>query len=385
MTIAKILGILLIVLIVSLIIWWQIRKIRLKEKMVERGFAGSETQPGPAVTSGGPPTTAAVPCVGCDYNLYGLVSDGKCPECSCPIHISIPAVAPSTSIVDEASHVEKAVPCVGCGTDLRGSRRNQLCKSCGAPAWFSVPTTWLRDCDPAWLRRVRSGLTLWLWNTLITFVLTILGSIIAGIWATQISANVNRATILGSTAASIVSVLLNVLIIWRISTPNPAARNRDDDATLQQVTRVGAILSVVSAVGVVLVLLTGSPKFYMYIAAIIGMGGWASSVGALIYLREFACRVPDRKLIRSITLIMWWLCSATLLLQLQGIGHIWLMDFDSTQTPGAAPPQNLGFRFGFSCSTGVVGLATIGLTIWLVVMLFRLRAAFRPALDDVQQ
>ena len=196
MSIAIIFGISLVILVVSLIVWWQIRKIRLKEKMVERGFTGSETQPGPAVTGGGPPTTAAVPCVGCDYNLYGLVSDGKCPECSCPIHISIPPAAPLTTSADEAGALEAAVPCVGCGNDMKGSKRHQLCETCGAPAWFSVPTTWLRDCDPAWLRRVRSGLTLWLWTVLIAFVLTILSSIIAGIWATQISANVNRAAIL---------------------------------------------------------------------------------------------------------------------------------------------------------------------------------------------
>ena len=276
MSIAIIFGILLIVLIVSLIAWWQIRKNRLKARMVERGFIGSGTQPGPAVTSGGPPTAAAVPCVGCDYNLYGLVGDGKCPECSCPIHISIPATAPSTSSVEEASYVPKAIPCMGCGNDLRGSRRNQLCETCGAPAWFSVPTTWLRDCDPAWLSRVRSGLTLWLWTLPISVVLAILGSIVAGIWATQISANLNRASMLGSMSGSTVGVLLNLLVVWRISTPNPAAKNRDDADTLRQVTRAGAILAVVSTFGVVLVLLAELPKFYIYVTAIIGMGGCSS-------------------------------------------------------------------------------------------------------------
>ena len=273
MSIAIILGILPIVLIVSLIVWRQMRKARLKKQMIERGFTSSETQPGPAVTAGGPPTTAAVPCVGCDYNLYGLVSDGKCPECSCPIHISIPAAAPSTSIVDEASYVEKDVPCVGCGTDLRGSSRNKLCKTCGAPAWFSVPTTWLRDCDPALLRRVRSGMTLWLWTMLIGFVLLALVIIIAAIWSIRVSADATRISTLGSAFAEVVVEVFSLFVIWRISTPNPALKNRDTDARLRQVTRTATTIGLVSSLSFRLVLVLGLPKFYMYVTRVTGLGG----------------------------------------------------------------------------------------------------------------
>ena len=376
MKIAIILGISLIILIVSLIAWWQMRKTRLKERMVERGFTTSDTPTSLAVTGSGPPITEAVACVGCDYNLYGLAADGQCPECSCPIHISIPPAAPLTTNADEAGALEAAVPCVGCGNDLKGSRRHQSCPTCGALAWFSVPTTWLRHCDPDWLRRVRSGLTLWLWTMLIAFVLSLLAGIIAVVWAVQASTNTTRTSMLGSAIASAVAVILNMLVVWRITTPNPALGNRDADTTLRQVTRAGAIMALVSSLGLILVLLSELPKFYLYVDSLIGLGGWVSSVGLFLYLREFACRVPNRKFIRSFTLIMWWLCSVTLTLQLMGIGHIWLMDLDSTQTTGTPPPGTLAY----SCGTGVVGLATMGLTIWLVVMLFRLRAAFRPAL-----
>ncbi len=266
---------------------------------------------------------------------------------------------------------------MGCGTDLRGSRRNQLCKTCGAPAWFSVPTTWLRDCDPTWLRRVRSGLTLWLWNLLIVFVLGFSGTIVAGIWAGQVNANGDRAVMLGMMPASIVAGVLGVLLVWRISTPNPAHKHRDTDARLRQVTRAGTIMALVSSLGLMLVLLSDLPKFYMYVTTIVGMGGLVSAVGVFLYLREFACRIPNRKFIRSITLIMWWLCSAVFISQLLEIGSIWLMDLDSTQVPGTSPPGTLAYNF----VEGLVGLAALGLTIWLVVVFFRLRAAFRQALD----
>ena len=42
--IQAILGILLAIPIVSLIAWWHMRNIRLKEKMVERGFTASEIE-----------------------------------------------------------------------------------------------------------------------------------------------------------------------------------------------------------------------------------------------------------------------------------------------------------------------------------------------------
>ncbi len=335
---------------------------------------------GARVTGSGPLITEAVACVGCGYNLYGLASDGQCPECSCPIQdFSIPDAGPPTSKADEAGAREPAVPCVGCGNDLRGSRTYQLCPTCGASAWFSLPTMWLRHCDPTWLRRVRSGLTLWLWNLLIVFVLGFGVSIAAGIWAVKVNANVTRATMFGSTAATIVATLMNVLIVWRISTPHPAHKNRDTDARLRQVTRAGAIMALVSALGFMLVLLSELPKFYMYVTSIIGMAGLVSAVGLFLYLREFACRIPDRKSIRLFTLIMWWLCSVSLILQLSRIGSIWLTDLGSTLTPGTQPP------LGYSCGTGVVGLASLGLTIWLVVALFGLRAAFRHALDDAER
>ena len=152
--------------------------------------------------------------------------------------------------------------------------------------------------------------------------------------------------------------------------------------------------------GLMVVLLSDLPKLYMYVTTIIGLGGWVSAVGVFLYLREFACRVPNRKFIRSFTLIMWWLCSATLILQLLGIGSIGLTDLNSTQTPVASSPvtpstqtpvassivtQSTSTRgpqppLAYTCVTGVLGLATFGLTIWLVVALFRLRAAFRRAL-----
>ena len=134
---------------------------------------------GARVTGSGPPITKALACVGCDYNLYGLASDGQCPECSCPIRISIPSAAPLNEDAEQAGGLEAAVPCVGCGNDLKGSKRHQLCPTCGAPGWFSMPPL-LRHCDPTWLRRVRSGLTLWLWNLLIVYVLA-LGGIIAAV------------------------------------------------------------------------------------------------------------------------------------------------------------------------------------------------------------
>ena len=362
---------------------------------------------GARVTGSGPPITEAVACVGCDYNLYGLASDGQCPECSCPIRISIPSAAPLNEDAEQAGGLEAAVPCVGCRNDLRGSRRHQLCPTCGAPAWFSLPTLWLRHCNPTWLRRVRSGLTLWLWNLLIMFLLVLGGSIAAGIWAVTVSTDLTGATMIGSAAVSIVGALLTVLIVWRISTPNPAHKNRNTDARLRQVTRAGAIMALVSALGFMLVLLSELSKFYMYVTTIIGLGGLVSAVGVFLYLREFACRVPDRKFIRSFTLIMWWLCSVSLILQLSGIGSIWLTDLGANQTPVATSPGTLATQttvasspgtiststqttatqapLAYSCGTGVVGLAFVGLTIWLVVALFRLRAAFRRALDEAER
>lgn len=43
-TIQAILGISLAILIVSLIAWWHMRKLRLKEKMIERGFSAFEIE-----------------------------------------------------------------------------------------------------------------------------------------------------------------------------------------------------------------------------------------------------------------------------------------------------------------------------------------------------
>lgn len=52
------------------------------------------------------------------------------------------------------------LPCAGCGYNLRGLTRDGRCPECGAPVADSLLRGPMAACDPAWVRRVATGVVL---------------------------------------------------------------------------------------------------------------------------------------------------------------------------------------------------------------------------------
>ncbi len=116
-------------------------------------------------------------CARCGYNLRGLPGEGRCPECGAPIAISQPADPVFVRKPDVDTPLARPTPCVDCGMVLMAQTTHGSCPTCQAPVWYSLYGNWLRASNPEWLRRVRSGVTLWFWVIVGACILGCLGGI----------------------------------------------------------------------------------------------------------------------------------------------------------------------------------------------------------------
>ena len=103
------------------------------------------------------------------------------------------------------------------------------------------------------------------------------------------------------------------------------------------------------------------------------------TIGRFLYFRNFAIRIPDRKLIRTNAIVMWGYCTSTVLMEIMGILSMAFSELGTVPT-GVPPPS----FFIFYCSMGLLGLVLLGFTVWLFILLFRMRKAFRTALHHAQ-
>jgi rubrerythrin len=72
-------------------------------------------------------------CIQCGYNLRGLQSDGKCPECSAAVADSVWVPPPFAKPLKVKLDAGQDVPCVHCGETVRSLTPLGRCVTCGAP------------------------------------------------------------------------------------------------------------------------------------------------------------------------------------------------------------------------------------------------------------
>ena len=67
--------------------------------------------------------------------------------------------------------VDVDLPCFFCGYNLRSLGLTAICPECGHPVQESIRHGWLGYADPAWLGKLRTGITIPLWMILAAVVL----------------------------------------------------------------------------------------------------------------------------------------------------------------------------------------------------------------------
>lgn len=271
------------------------------------------------------------------------------------------------------AQVTEDVPCRRCGYNLRTLLVDAKCPECGTSVADSLRGNLLRDADPQWLERVGLGIALKLWN----IVLGIFGGGAAGFLVSQ-----------GFPGALMVLVTLAASVIgfwatYKITTQEPRIALQDDPERLRRALRVCAAVAFLG--GLLSHADVGGGAFvFRLIGTILSLAGVFVMWGELCYFRRFADRVPDAKLRKSTTMLM-WIAPSTFAVFLIGTVGLALLARTLPKTPIG------GVNVAYSTTTAPVPSAAIAvgscfllafgayLFLWYVRILVKYRKAFREA------
>lgn len=143
------------------------------------------------------------------------------------------------------------LPCIHCGYNLRGLAPDGRCPECGTSIARSIHGDLLSAADPAWLTRVSQGLTL-VYAVFVTFLASIAVLIVVAVifksfgWHGTFSPQgLTRTVLLFLFAAlPIAAVILLLLGIFGLTTPDPRLRLTEQPIVLRRIVRGAAIVSV---------------------------------------------------------------------------------------------------------------------------------------------
>ncbi len=273
--------------------------------------------------------------------------------------------------------ISEDTPCVQCGYNLRGLTQDKACPECGTPIARSVFGDQLRYADPQWLHKLRFGTSLKLWNILIGWVIVIGTAIIMAVGLSQ-------------TFVALLALVGAGIGLWAtflITTPEPSVLMREDPINLRKLVRACAVASVVwqlsshterIAAAEIRVVLT-------IVGGVLALAWVVQTFGELVYYRRFARRIPDAKLEKSTTVVLWGFPSAQTAL-LVGIAIIKgaASLVGAGGGPGAPPLGRAALACGLPVlSVGVVAAVVFGL--WYIWLVFVYREAFQEAAVNAKQ
>ncbi|MEE8155170.1 MAG: hypothetical protein V3T53_09490 [Phycisphaerales bacterium] len=285
--------------------------------------------------------------------------------------------------LDQDGRLAEDVACRHCGYNLRGLALAGRCPECEMAIEKTLHAFLLRFCDPVWLGRLRSGLTL-------LIVAIFAGLAVGFIFAVSF---ILLAGSMGETSLLLVSIFLlifaglgcmQLIAYWRITSPEPSPLHEENPLSARRIAKVGLILSAASG----LLGLAFDPDTYsmgtmgMDYAPIQAGFAWLLSLlsaasgliglfALFIYARSIALRFPADKLAKSTRLVMW---GYTIPAAGGAIVQLVAEAYYSTS-------MSLG-RFEIALIVGQVmlGIPVLVFGIWGIVLLFMYRHRLKQAL-----
>lgn len=275
--------------------------------------------------------TEDVACIHCGYNLRGLRSDGRCPECN---------------------------------TDIRRSQHENL----------------LKFAEPSRLRRVTLGANLMYWGIVIGILTGLFGGLVAGL--------TRNALLLAAVtaAAPVLSAVLHLAAVFLITTQEPRISLTEAAVTWRKAVRVAASAGLALQALYLLPALPTQAGLFIVVQLGLGVAGFVTTFGEFTYARSFALRIPDLKLARSTNIVKWGLSIIMLLAAFGGIIAVLWLGAGLFAPPGAAPrtAPPAGPATGVMGIACAVSLAYLVFALWACRLLWRYRKALRAALAEAR-
>ena len=329
----------------------------------------------------------------CGASLRGLAVSGSCPACRTAID-AVPMIE-----LDADGHIATDVHCRQCAYDLRGLPPRGRCPECETAIERSVLGDALRFSEPAWVDRLARGVH-WLivavFTVIASVILVMIGGMLLGVifagnsagGATEPGIAVLVGGIIVFVSIQIVAAAMFVFGVWLLTSPDPGAPPGSRD-TIRLIARYGMMVQLVvapfgavSAMGSGWLAGTGGWMAWVSLAMLICV--FVPLVAMFAHARRLARRIPDQRLVRQGTIVLWGtVCAKGLEVVMLAVSIVVTPMLSSAifgAGAGAQPPSGAvvasSLQRGGGCVTAVVGWV---FGIWTIVLMFMFRDALRRA------
>lgn len=284
---------------------------------------------------------------------------------------------PAQDVFEPGRMIADDMCCARCGYNLRGLTYDGRCPECGTPTARSVHGNLLRYADPGWLGRIRFGIVLKLWNLLIGVLIGV-----SSVAVTMIGLPVVLIQLAG-----LVGACLGLSALFLVTTPEPMVGSSEAMVTLRRIIRTMAVFGFVGGQLQGLTPNVGGGVTVYVVASILALAGVVSVFGEFVYVRRFARRIPDEKLAKSTTVVMWGLVTILAFGAVSGLAFVVasasLVAGGATGTAGGAGPG--GFVSVYMFGMCLFSLGAIIFGVWYIALLFRYHGAFKTALAQARE
>lgn len=292
----------------------------------------------------------------------------------------------SDSIHTRLGMLDEDRACIGCGYNLRGLSPESRCPECATPIAQSIRGNLLKHSDPQWLERLRFGTSLKLWNILVLILINV-GSGFLAVFG------------LPRPIMLFAGFIAGVLALWAsfaITTQEPRIALEEDAVSLRKMVRFCALITFMGSFPEHL---RSGPEWGIFISALggfLGLVGVVAVFGEFVYFRRFAYRIPDPKLARSTTVLMWAVSLTTVLATIMGFVANYIMSSATgTTTVSAGTAGSNGSAVTGQPRSAMAGVVwgTIGcggailflvIFIWYVRLLTRYKNVFKEAAAEAR-
>ena len=284
--------------------------------------------------------------------------------------------------LDDQGRIDQDLLCRACDYNLRGLHESADCPECSTPIARSARLDLLRFSDPSWLTRLSRGMLLIIIGRLAGIIG---GTLLGGLIVVLPMTGVTPGTILAaSTVITAIFLLIAVAGVWLGTTPEPGRPEPDGRVTVRRTARWCVMAQVLSGP---MQMAGGGPGGFalaapvptmLVVGLMLGIVTFTGEAAGLVYLRRLAVRIPAPKLARSTKIVTWGYLSCQVVAVV--VTAVLLAVMPGMAATGVPPTPGTPLAMGIAgCGVGV-GALVFG--IWLLVLLFRYRAAFTHAAEQ---
>jgi hypothetical protein len=269
----------------------------------------------------------------------------------------------SSSVPPVSEEVRIEVACRRCAYNLRGLMSDGRCPECGTPVGLSLQGDLLRYADPAWLETLAGGLSLMLYGMLTVIAGGVAGNLLAGFTHPV-------AEHLLTLAGELVGVWGAVLF----TRPDPSGLGEERYTNARRVIRICLAVGLVGSAMEAAATLVTAPLVTV-LAVLAGIAETIDVAGAiamLTYIAQIAQRIPAPQHVRRARALRWWLGGSLILLVVCGVTMAIMAG-----KAGAAPAGARGAAAGVACFAGAAGICVVLFAIMFIVLQFKMLRALR--------